>query len=94
MGFPSYNVEQLLKEIEVYDEIKSKLEEHSVDDETFWGLNEEQYEKVLEIKGFGKRKRLFTRKQELEETHKKKFDEEEKKKQKQKYQLKVIKMKS
>lgn len=41
MGFPSYNVEQLLKEIEVYDEIKSKLEEHSVDDETFWGLNEE-----------------------------------------------------
>lgn len=61
---------------------------------TFWTLSEDDYEKFLEIKSFGKRKRLARRKQELEDELKKKFDDEEKNKNKQKDNIKVIKLRS
>lgn len=41
MGCPSYSVEKILKEIEIYDEIKEKIDENSIDDKTFWSLNED-----------------------------------------------------
>ena len=50
----------------------------SVTDKLFWGLKEEIFEKVFEIKKFGPRKKLMDRIKEIKDAHKKQFDVYEK----------------
>jgi len=85
MGKPTYDAEKLLKELEVYEEIKEKWDEESIDNLTFWDLKEDFFEKNLEIKAVGKRKRIIRRMEEVLDEHKKEFEEKEKQKDKAKY---------
>ena len=81
IGFPAYDIEQLLKECDCEESIP-KLAEHDIDAEIFWGLADGDFEKLLEVKVFGTRKKLMMRIDEIKQEHKEAADkkhEEEKK---------------
>lgn len=58
IGLPDYDIEALLKEFKCDDAI-AKMKENDMDNEQFWELEEGDFEKILEIKVFGRRKKLF-----------------------------------
>lgn len=81
IGFPAYDIEQLLKECECEESIP-KLAEHDIDAEIFWGLGDGDFKDMLEVKVFGTRKKLMMRmddiRSEHEEAANKKHEEEKK----------------
>lgn len=58
IGLPNYDIGMLLKEFKCDDAVE-KMKENDMDDEQFWDLEEGDFEKILEIKIFGRRKKLF-----------------------------------
>ena len=70
IGMPTYDIEQLLKECNCEEQIP-KLQEHGIDGEVFWYLEDGDLTEVLELKSFGKRKKLLKRKAEIMEEHEK-----------------------
>ena len=72
---PSYDIKKLLSENNLKDAYK-KVEEHNLDQEAFWGLDDAKIKELLGIEAFGERKHLVKVMAEI----KKKHDEEYKKK--------------
>lgn len=56
-------------------EHEAKLKENQIDDYTFWQLSEDDFKDVVEIKSYGKRKRLMKRIGEIKEEHEKSMEE-------------------
>jgi hypothetical protein len=52
IGFPSYDVHQLLKEIGL-NEQSEKLNEHEIDSELFWELGDGDLKDMIEVKIHG-----------------------------------------
>lgn len=57
-GAPMQDIEALLKDFKCEEQIP-KLKEHAIDKKQFWELKEDQLESLLDIKIFGRRKKLF-----------------------------------
>lgn len=74
IGLPNEDIESLLKEFKCDDAIL-KIKEHDIDKEQFWELEEEDFEKLLEIKIFGRRKKLVEKLKQLKEDHHKEMEE-------------------
>jgi len=77
IGVPKYSVEQLMTECDLQDQI-AKLKENQIDEYTFWNLLEDDFKDVIEVKSYGKRKKLMKRIGEIKEEHEKKMEEEHK----------------
>ena len=77
IGVPKYSVEQLMTECDLQEQI-AKLKENQIDEYTFWSLSEDDFKDVVEVKSYGKRKRLMKRMEEIKEEHEKKMEEEHK----------------
>lgn len=56
----------------------ANLKENQIDDYTFWHLNEGEFENIVGIKSFGKRKRLLRRIEDIKEEHEKAMEEKHK----------------
>lgn len=76
-GNPKYDVKKLLEELELKDKIP-KLEEHKIDDEMFWLLEEGDFEGKLEISLYGQRKQLMAKIADIKEEHTKNMEEKDK----------------
>lgn len=74
IGFPKYDHKQLMKEVGCEEQIP-KLEENQIDAETFWELTEGEFESLIEIKSYGKRKNLMKRIGEIKKEHEKRMEE-------------------
>jgi len=74
IGLPNYKIEDLLKEFKCEDAI-GKIKENDIDDEQFWDLEEGDFESILDIKIFGRRKKLYKKIQEIKKTHEKDMEE-------------------
>ena len=68
IGFPSYNIEELMKEVGLEDKM-DKVREAEIDAELFWEMEDEVLEKTLEIKIMGQRKQLLQRMKEIKNDH-------------------------
>ena len=77
IGVPKYSVDQLMTECDLQEQI-AKLKENQIDEYTFWNLSEDELKDVVEVKSYGKRKRLMKRIEEIKEEHEKKVEEEHK----------------
>ncbi len=55
IGFPSHNVEHLMKEVGLEDKM-AKIKECEIDAELFWELTDDVLKNTLEIKNLGLRK--------------------------------------
>ena len=56
-----------------------KLEEHKINDYLFWTVEQDELMEKLEIESFGIRKKLFRRRKEILEDHKKTMEEQDEK---------------
>jgi len=74
IGVPNQNIESLLKDFKCEDAI-AKIKENDIDNEQFWDLAEGDFEKLLEIKVYGRRKKLFKKIQQLKKDHEKEMEE-------------------
>jgi len=57
---PQNDIEQLLKDLDCEESIP-KLKENGITTELFWQLQEPDFEKMLDVKVFGTRKKLLMR---------------------------------
>ena len=78
IGWPKYNIEDLLTENECKDSI-AKVKEHEINQESFWELSEGDLESMLEVKVWGRRKQLMKKIQEIKKEHEKEMEEKHKK---------------
>lgn len=67
-GVPEQDIEALMKEFKCEEQIP-KIKEHAIDKKLFWELDEGQLESLLEIKVFGRRKKLFKKIEQLKMDH-------------------------
>ena len=70
VGVPTYDVKQLLKELQLED-VLVKMDEHELDSELFWQLGDGDFKDMLDIKLIGQRKKLVQRVAEIKEEHEK-----------------------
>merc|ERR1711959_598847 len=70
IGFPTYNMEELLKEVGLGDKME-KINECEIDAELFWELTDDVLKDTLEIKLHGQRKQLLERMEEIKQEHEK-----------------------
>jgi len=78
IGTPKYSIEKLMTECELQEQFP-KLKENQIDDVTFWSLSEDDLKEVVEVKSYGKRKRLLKRIEEIKEEHEKTMEEDHQK---------------
>jgi len=64
IGIPDQDIEELLKQFKCEESIP-KIKEHAIDKNQFWNLEIGQLEELLEVKIFGRRKKLFKRMTEI-----------------------------
>ena len=74
IGLPSQDIGTLLKDFKCEDAV-AKMKENDMDDEQFWGLEEGDFEGLLEIKVFGRRKKLFAKVQQIKKEHELEMEE-------------------
>lgn len=60
------------------EELLEKLKENQIDPETFWTLEDGDFKEMLEVKSWGKRKRLLQRIEEIKKEHEKIMEEKHK----------------
>lgn len=70
IGLPTYDVKQLLKELQLEDAIV-KMDEHEIDKESFWALGDGDFKDMFDIKLIGQRKKLVNKMAEIKEDHEK-----------------------
>jgi len=69
-GYPSYDVEKLFEEVNAKKFIE-KLKEHKVSNRIFWTIEEKDLQDNLSIDVWGASKRIFKRRTEILNDHKK-----------------------
>ena len=91
IGIPTEDIKEILKEAECEDAIP-KLEEHSIDAKVFWTLGDADFEELLGITSFGKKKTLSKNMNEIRKKHEEERDKEyeEQRKVDQKEVLKLV----
>lgn len=65
-------------DVYISQDLLGKLKENQVDDYTFWNLSEGEFKDIVDIKSFGKRKRLMKRIEDIKEEHEKTMEEKHK----------------
>lgn len=70
---PSYDIKKLLTENNLKDAYK-KVQEHNLDQEAFWGLDNDKIKELLGVETYGERKHLVTVMAEIKKKHKEDFE--------------------
>ena len=73
IGVPSYNIHDLLKELDCEKSIE-KLKEHMIKDEQFWELTEDELKDLLDVSTFGTRKKLMKKIETVKKDHAEEMD--------------------
>ena len=66
-----------MKEVGCEEQIP-KLEEYRIDQEVFWGLEDNDFKTIVDIQSFGNRKTLMRRIKEIKDEHEKEMEEKHK----------------
>lgn len=74
---PSYDIKKLLSENNLKDTYK-KVEEHNLDQESFWGLDDTKIKELLGVESYGERKHLIKVMGEIKQKHTKDLEEKHK----------------
>ena len=74
IGCPSQNIEELLKANGCQESL-AKMKEHEIDEEQFWALGDGDFENMLGVKVWGRRKQLMKKIEEIVKEHEKQMEE-------------------